>query len=146
MKNIFYITVTFFLLAGFFSCGTADGNRSRENGTDGMYAGHNSRNSLDWDGTYTGIIPSASVSGINVQITLNSDETFLLNYQYIDRSDDVYTRTGTFKWDNSGSIITLDIQDIPPFYKVGENTLTQLDMHGNIIDGELAENYVLIKQ
>ena len=47
--------------------------------------------------------------------------------------------------DKTGSIITLNIKDISPHYKVGENTLTQLDLDGNEISGELAENYILRK-
>jgi uncharacterized lipoprotein NlpE involved in copper resistance len=84
--------------------------------------------------------------GINVRIILNKDETYIVNYQYIGRSDQVFTYTGTFKWDERGNTITLDSDVIPPHYRVGENTLTQLDMRGRLIRGELADYYVLRKQ
>jgi hypothetical protein len=34
----------------------------------------------------------------------------------------------------------------PPYYKLGENTLTHLDLDGNVITGDLADDYVLKKQ
>jgi len=133
MKNYFRFLVLGFFLLSILSCVTTTGI-------------HNSRNSLDWDGIYTGIIPGADSMGINVRIILNKDETYIVNYQYIGRSDQVFTYTGTFKWDERGNTITLDSDVIPPHYRVGENTLTQLDMRGRLIRGELADHYVLRKQ
>jgi len=106
---------------------------------------HNSRNSLDWDGDYTGKIPNADCPGIRVLITLNQDETYEVKYTYIDRKGAPAIYTGKFIWDDNGSIITLDSKDIPPHYKVGENKLIQLDMEGKPIEGELANMYVLAK-
>ena len=107
---------------------------------------HNSRNSLDWAGVYAGIIPAASGPGINVAITLREDLTYLLQYQYIGRQGGGFTLAGTFKWNEDGNSITLDAQNLPPHYRVGENRLIQLDMDGELITGELADSYVLIKQ
>jgi uncharacterized lipoprotein NlpE involved in copper resistance len=106
---------------------------------------HNSRNSVDWDGAYSGIIPSADGSGINVLIILNRDETFVLRYSYVDLPDNLFTNEGSFKWDNAGSVIILEVEDWPPYYRVGQNQLTQLDMEGKVITGGLAEDYVLKK-
>jgi len=105
----------------------------------------NSRSKLDWDGVYTGIIPSASGSGIQVRIVLNKDNSFVMQYYYIDRDGADFTQSGTFSWNEDGSVITLDTESIPPYYQVGENFLRQLDLQGNIITGNLAENYVLGK-
>ena len=108
-------------------------------------AAHNSRNSLNWEGVYTGVIPAASGPGINVRLTLHTDETYEIHYRYIDRQDSDFAETGTFKWNKAGSAITLDAADFPPHYTVGENTLIQLDMSGKPITGSLADNYVLRK-
>jgi len=105
---------------------------------------HNSRDSLDWEGRYTGRIPSASGSGIDVQITLRSDLTFSLVYDYVDRQG-FWTGMGTFSWDETGNIIILKHPDLPPYYKVEEGRLRQLDLEGNIITGNLADMYVLKK-
>ncbi|MDR1858094.1 MAG: copper resistance protein NlpE [Treponema sp.] len=134
MKKNLCIAVAAFLLLGFFSCGTTS---------------HNARNSLDWAGVYTGVIPSAGGEGIDVKITLTTDETYTIAYQYIGKSDDVYTSTGTFSWKPDGNTIILDSEQedgFPPYYKLGENTLTHLDLEGNIITGELADDYILKKQ
>ena len=106
---------------------------------------HNSRISLDWAGTYKGVIPAADAEGINVEITLNSDETYIITYQYIGKGDNAFTSSGNFKWNDDGSIIILDSDSLPPYYKVGENKLLQLDMAGNVITGQFADNYILKK-
>jgi len=131
MKKNLIITVVTLLLLTFLSCGTTS---------------HNARNSLDWAGIYTGVIPSASGEGINVRVTLNTDRTYAVEYQYIGKSDDVFIRTGTFKWKRGGDIIILDSEREGRYYKLGENTLTHLDLEGNIITGDLADHYVLKKQ
>jgi len=107
---------------------------------------HNSKDSLDWDGVYTGTIPAASGTGINVRLKISEDQSFELSYEYIDKPNLPVKRTGLFRWDNSGEIITLNINDIPPHYKVGENKLIQLDLKGKMITGMLADNYVLKKE
>jgi uncharacterized lipoprotein NlpE involved in copper resistance len=107
---------------------------------------HNARNSLDWDGVYTGTIPSASGPGIDVRLKLNNNQSFELSYKYVDKPGGPVNWTGSFKWDDEGSIITLDIKDVPPYYIVGENKLIQLDMNGKKISGKLADSYVLKKE
>ena len=104
----------------------------------------NSRTSLDWAGVYAGTIPAADGPGINVQITLRADESYSIVYNYIDRQNNA-TENGTFSWDKAGSIITLKNTTLPPFYKVGENHLLQLDMKGNVIKGNFADMYILKK-
>jgi uncharacterized lipoprotein NlpE involved in copper resistance len=108
-------------------------------------AAHNSRNSLNWDGVYTGTIPAADGEGIDVRLTLNLDETYEIRYEYIGKSSG-FTEKGNFTWDEDGAVVTLDSRDLPPHYRVGENMLTQLDMEGNEITGDLADNYLLHKK
>ena len=108
-------------------------------------ATHNSRNSLDWAGTYTGLIPSASGMGIEVRLTLNGNGTYALNYHYVGRPDPDFSSTGNFTWDNAGSVITLDSITGPLHYRVGENMLWQLDLEGKEITGNLADMYILRK-
>ena len=105
---------------------------------------HNSRNSLDWEGRYTGTIPAADGPGIEVQLTLGPG-TYEIVYHYIDRDGD-YSAQGRFTWNDAGTVITLDAENFPPHYRVGENTLTQLDLEGKTITGPLADLYVLKKE
>jgi uncharacterized lipoprotein NlpE involved in copper resistance len=135
-KAFFSLVMVVFGISGLSSCLS----------NSGAVDSHNSRNSLDWAGVYTGTIPSASGSGINVSMKLNKDNTYELTYDYIDRPASSFTFTGSFSWDNTGNNIHIEIADAPSYYRVGENKLIQLDMEGKLITGNLADMYVLTKQ
>ncbi len=104
---------------------------------------HNSRNSVDWVGTYQGTLPCADCPGIRYTITLNEDDTYVLKTRYLEKNDSVFTESGTFAWDEGGGRITL--ADRGEKFQVGENKLFHLDMEGNRIAGSLADHYVLMK-
>ena len=106
---------------------------------------HNAQTSLDWNGTYKGITPCADCEGIATEVTLNQDMTFVVKTTYKGKSDKVYEEKGKFKWDETGSKITLETPEHPKLFFVGENTLTQLDIDGNKVTGALADSYVLKK-
>lgn len=108
---------------------------------------HNSQNSLDWSGTYKGITPCADCEGIETEIVLNSDLTFVIKTKYLGKGDGkVFAETGSFVWDKTGKNIRLQVSvGRPSQYKVGENRLIQLNMEGKPITGDLAEKYVLTK-
>ncbi len=108
--------------------------------------GDTSANSLDWNGTYQGVVPCASCEGIKTTLILNEDLSFVLFTQYLGKSDEVFEVKGTFKWNEAENTITLDgIKEAPNQFLVGENTLIQLDMSGNRVAGDLADKYVLSK-
>jgi uncharacterized lipoprotein NlpE involved in copper resistance len=46
---------------------------------------HNSRNSLDWAGSYEGVLPCADCPGIKTRLVLSPDGQFELSTQYMDR-------------------------------------------------------------
>jgi uncharacterized lipoprotein NlpE involved in copper resistance len=141
MKKNFHIFTVAALLFGLCACTSNQPIAEQTIGTE-----QNPENSRDWAGVYTGLIPAASGPGINVTVTLNSDLTYEVQYQYVDRPDGDFTFNGTFEWDNDNGVIKLDTTDIPPYYKVDENKLTQLDMEGKPITGMLANDYILTKQ
>lgn len=109
---------------------------------------HNSRNSVDWDGVYQGTVPCADCEGISTVIMLNRDLTFSLETMYLGKSDVSFQEEGNFSWTDDGSTVILDLDGElqPTRYHVGENRLTQLDLNGDRITGELADSYVLLKQ
>jgi len=106
---------------------------------------HSSRLSLDWVGTYSGVIPCASCPGIETRITLNKDGTFERSRRYIDASPVPSADSGSFTWNDAGSIVTLNPADgsSRQHYQVGEHRLLQLDQQGRRIEGDLAGLYVL---
>ncbi len=108
----------------------------------------NRRNALDWKGVYTGTLPCADCQGIQTALRLVDDSSYTIQIKYLDKSDQVYESRGTFSWNSQGNKITL--KHVEPFksplmYQVGENRLFQLDLNGNRISGELADNYILAK-
>lgn len=106
----------------------------------------NSMTSLDWQGTYNGIVPCLDCEGIETALTLREDRTYLLKTKYLGKNEAINMINGSFSWNKEGSIITLiGIYQGPSQYLVGENGLVQLDMKGNRITGEHAQKYVLKK-
>lgn len=105
--------------------------------------GDTSKTSLDWEGTYQGILPCADCPGIKTEIILNNDNTYKLKTNYLERGVGLDT-VGKFSWNEEGNIITLD-DHYPQKYLVGENRLFSLDGDGNRITGDLADRFILEK-
>jgi uncharacterized lipoprotein NlpE involved in copper resistance len=107
---------------------------------------HTSQNSLDWAGTYKGILPCADCEGIEQEITINDDNTFSIKETYLGKTkDNKFTDAGTTTWNKEGNIITTITKDKSrtTSYFVGERKLTQLDKDNKEITGPLAKNYIL---
>lgn len=107
---------------------------------------HNSRSSLDWAGTYLGVLPCADCEGIETVISLTEDGSFREHTRYLGRAEGQteYSRNGSFDWSTDGSTVTL-AGNPPHPYRVGENRLTRLAQDGSPVTGALAENYVLAR-
>ena len=99
----------------------------------------------DPSGIYAGVTPAADCPGISVVVILSPDSSYKVTYQYIDRGDGLTTFTGTYSYDKASKIVTLNGGTIPPYYKAGNKSLTQLDMEGKVIKGQFAAMYVLRK-
>ena len=105
---------------------------------------HNSRNSLDWPGTYVGTVPCADCEGIRTAVTLRNDGTFERERLYLGKSASPMRDAGRFFWNDAGSIVTLSPEGgEEQSYQVGENQLFHLDRNGDRITGDLAGRYVL---
>ena len=132
MKKTFLTLIVFFVLLGVCSSVWAGGGRDQQNVP-------------EWAGIYAGVIPAADCPGISVVAILNADKTYKFTYQYIDRDTELFTFTGIFQWDEKAKTITLDSRNLPSYYKVGKNSLIQLDLERNEIKGKLAGKYKLRK-
>nr|WP_319394714.1 copper resistance protein NlpE N-terminal domain-containing protein [uncultured Desulfobacter sp.] len=107
---------------------------------------HSSRDSLDWYGTYNGVLPCADCQGIQTRITLRKDNTFTKAVKYLGKDSRSRFSQGTIQWDDQGSTITLaESRGKTGRYKVGENILFHLDRNGNMIAGDSAQKYQLMK-
>jgi copper homeostasis protein (lipoprotein) len=108
----------------------------------------NSRNSVDWSGSYEGVLPCADCPGIETEIVLSKDMQFSKKTKYLGKTGETQEVSGTFLWNEAGNQVILNIPGGNPaqeFYLVGENKIIMLDIQGNRISGDLANRYVLGK-
>lgn len=105
---------------------------------------HNSRNALDWAGSYHGVLPCADCEGIETVVTLRQDGRYQLETRYLGVGYNHFLNTGRFFWSEDGGRVTLHA-DQEEHYRVGENRLIRLDTEGQAIQGALAPHYVLNK-
>lgn len=126
---------------------TPDSSKASEPAINQPATGHNSSNSLTWQGSYAGVLPCADCPGIETNLVLHKDNTFSLTTRYLGKDDQVFKNSGTFRWNEAGTGIRLQgLSDGPVQYQVGEHQLVQLDKQGQRISGDLADQYVLKKQ
>jgi len=155
-KSAFYI----FVILSIFSCkdeeepsNTTENIDNKETGVilqePGYDEAHTSRNSLDWEGTYTGVLPSDDCEGIDTSISLDKDQTYLLKLRYLgtlEKESKEFISKGKFTWDENGNNITLEgAKDGFHKFKVGENYLLPLDKNAIEIEGIPGNNYKLFK-
>lgn len=148
MKKLFII-----LTACIFITGCGNGRKNKTTDQQEIQVAipdmHNARNSLDYFGTYEGTLPCADCPGIKTVITLNQDGTYKMTTEYLDKGKgEKLETTGKYSWNDEGSKITLHSDPEGNHnrkYMVQENRLLQLDLEGNIITGDLADNYILKK-
>jgi len=106
----------------------------------------NSKTSVDWAGTYEGTLPCADCEGIKTIITLNQDDTFVINSEYIGKNNKSEDK-GNISWTDDGNKISFTSKDgQTTLFQVAENKLIQLDQEGNKITGSMADLYVLAKK
>ena len=97
---------------------------------------------------YKGIVPCADCEGIETILNLRDESNFVLTTHYLGKKDSkINVLKGTYTWNKEGNTVVLSgIENGPSQYFVSENYLTQLDLEGNKITGDLASKYVLEKQ
>ena len=133
-KKTFLITfITFIGALSLYSCGDT----------------HNSQNSLDWAGTYHGVMPCTDCNGIATLFILNQDNTYQIKSKYIGKGSETIERSGKFEWRKDGNTINIDPESQNSgggnLYKIEENRIVALDSDGKVITGELADKYILTK-
>ena len=87
---------------------------------------HNSRNSLDWAGTYEGVLPCSNCPGTKTRLTLNYDGSYQLVSQVQGSQNVEKSVSGVFMWQPSGNAITLDDRGGRQQFSVGEGRLKPL--------------------
>ena len=106
--------------------------------------GGNTSKTKDYEGTYTGTLPTASGMGMTITLTLKNG-AYTKKTEYVGR-EGVFEDKGKYSLNKEESTITLDGINSPNKYVVAENCLIQLNMDGDRITGDLANQYVLRKK
>jgi len=84
---------------------------------------HNSRNSLDWSGTYEGVLPCEDCAGVHTRLTLDQDSTFEIVTRRLLRDAVPSAGRGQFEWQADGKTIVLDAAGEERRFAVGEGRL-----------------------
>lgn len=145
MKKVLFVSLAALV---FVACG---GNTSKNDvqsievvETDSVDILHNAANSLDYEGKYVGVLPAADGPGIEVTLTLDNDRNYKMHEKYIDRETE-FDSQGIYEVVENLLIMSSDANDTI-YYKVEEGRLRRLDRERQPIVGDLAKNYILIKQ
>lgn len=137
------------MLVLFAACNTA--NKSNENADAAQDSvatvdAHTSQSSLDYAGVYEGVLPCADCEGIKTNLTLNKDNTYLLQiaYQKDGKEQAPQEYKGNFSWNEAGTTVILaGIDSFNSQYLVNEGQIVVLDMNGEKIESTLADHYIL---
>lgn len=146
MKNnrLLFLVVLLLSATAISSCNSANSNKSPDAQVPDQ---HTAQTSLDWQGTYSGNLPCADCERIEMELTLNDDQSYRLISRHVKGSQTVSdTLQGKFQWQGN----KVHLEGIPDNerssqFKIEEDQVRYLDMEGNPVTGSLAQNYVLTK-
>jgi copper homeostasis protein (lipoprotein) len=146
-KQTFHLILAMIFLVN-AGCSSFNSGKTTTDKKDGIsnkiVEGHSSKVSLDWSGTYSGVLPCADCEGIRTTLILQHDQTFVLKSFYIGMSGQEDVQRGTFIWNEFGNEIALTENGEDAVHiLVGENRLFVLDREGNRITGDMADLYIL---
>lgn len=144
MKKVLLLTA---MSAVLFSC-TNNANRTNEPVRDQteVVDKHTAKNSLDYKGTYKGVLPCADCDSTVVSLKIEDGKYERTSISYKNGKETKIEEKGNFVWNDKEDVIILDgVKDSPNKYFVSENQMTQLDMSGEKITGDLKDMYILKK-
>jgi copper homeostasis protein (lipoprotein) len=82
---------------------------------------HNSRNSLDWTGIYSGTLFYTDSLTVQIKLQLSDEENYKIEYFFPAKESGIIIDSGKFNWDSTG--ISFHINDLKFSFKVIENEL-----------------------
>lgn len=144
-KKLFILLI---LLPGIFACVPKSESTGEQSATDSVTVTTeipSQQPQAKWMGEYTGIFPCGDCEGIEINITLKEDSSYIQKSTYLGK-DNSFEETGTFTVNEPGSRLVLKSADSEQAYLLGDRTLTLLNSEGKVTEGELADAYVLKKK
>lgn len=145
MKKSFILGLSFAALLGFTACtGNAKQEENAEQATEQIVE---ETVEAAWAGTYVGKLPCADCEGIATTLVLNSDNTYTLSQEYLGKENSKFEGTGTIEWaEDQANFILRPTEGEATAYRLVDGVVYVLDAEGNIVEGETAEFYKLIRQ
>lgn len=131
--KLFFLVIMLFLL---ISCAKKE-----------VEASNSSRKTLDWAGTYCGVVPNYDNLGTYIELELNEDLTFTKRVKKQGTSDELKTVKGTITWSKDGNSMVLDsYAEVESSVLLVKKDMVQWKKINEIeFDDELVENNTLAK-
>lgn len=119
---------------------------------------HNARNSLDYTGVYTGVIPwedgikwvetfaersSATALGV---VDIRRDNVCVIKTKRAGSDETIWEMFAAYEWNDAGNVITVEMLPVPVSFFVGEGYLILLEKEDDTITGDIADRYILKKE
>ncbi|PJX25179.1 hypothetical protein CAP47_02460 [Psychroflexus sp. S27] len=143
MKNILMFILVATLLSSCTKTKKQEQKEEKQEKQEEVIDNHTSQISLDWAGTYQGVIPCADCPGIEMTVKLSEDQSIEIKSVYQDK-DTEFIEDSEFEWLDDGLRIYSEVDKQKYYFKIEENQIVFLDQEGNKIDSDL--NYTLKKQ
>lgn len=108
---------------------------------------NSSQNTLNWAGSYRGVIPNYDNQGVYVELELTDTLTYIKSTKQSGTNDRLVTIDGTFTWSKDGNSIILesDSETKNSILKIEKNRVLWENITGTEnVESEL-ENYVMTK-
>ena len=118
-KNLLLLALPLLLAA----CQTPSTPATDATDSNAVVDSHTAENALDWPGRYAGLLPCADCEGIQTQLTLNADKTYVLEEHYVKNGRALHPSkaTGRFQFDaKKPSLIRLENTSPTRVYFIGE--------------------------
>lgn len=96
-----------------------------------------------WHGKYSGVLPCGDCKGILTILKVNGDNTYTLSSKYLGKPEQPSDYKGTYHFDKSKNMITLDAEGDHLKFEVQDGMLIKRDKFGNPEQGGQEARYYM---
>lgn len=143
LTTIVTLLVAGFALAGCQSASTA--SSKQQNKTDTTMQVKDARHTLDWKGTYQGVLPCADCEGVATMLVLEPSLEYSLRTRLLGKEDLDKKFEGNFSWQDDAHISLLPENGALQVYRVHEGFLELALPDGGRVPVQNIESYRLYK-
>lgn len=119
-------------------------NQSKNNEQDATVA--QEETTQTFYGTYEGVVPCADCPGIKTVLTLKDDTTYDLSSEYLEKGEGAIQTSGVYTLENDVITLITPSTNEETYYKILDGKLALLSPDKQLIEGELADKYILTKK